>query len=209
MVEHRASSIGLTVTALLFAATAHAQNAPAAPANGCAQPLQPACLSIKVEPTLERPADSQPDDVSGTFTLFRNVKGLGLFQSDIARSTMSFGPAWRMKVGVRYNAPGGVQFSASAIARRGVSLPLAMMQPLGSDLELPDASHPSLSFGPAPIQWDTELRVRKTFIASDAFDIAGIVEAINLLNLNGGAEPTEKTPMLTSPTIRAGVLLGF
>lgn len=114
-----------------------------------------------------------------------------------------------MKVGIRYNAPGGVQFTASAVARRGYTLPIAMTQPLGSDVELPDHSHPSLLFGAAPIQWDTELRVRKTFLSSDAFDLDGVFEAFNLLNLNRGAEQTEKTPVMTSPTIRAGVFLGF
>ena len=83
------------------------------------------------------------------------------------------------------------------------------MQPLGSDVQLPDHSHPSLLFGAAPILWDTELRVRKTFIASDTLDLGGVVEAFNLLNLNRGAEQTEKTPALTSPTIRGGVLVGF
>ena len=209
MVDSRASSIAFAVTTLLFAAIAHAQSAPAAPASGCAESLQPSCLSITTEPKLERPADSQSGNAPGTFTLFGNVKGLALFQSDIVGTTTSFGPTWRMKVGIRYDTPGGVQFSAGAIVRRGYSLPIAMMQPLGSDVELPDYSHPSLLFGAAPIQWDTELRIRKTFISSDALDLAGVAEAINLLNLNRGAEQTEKTPVLTSPTIRAGVLLGF
>jgi len=212
MVDNRASSIAFVVTTLLFAATAHAQSAPAAPAapaNGCAESLRPSCLSIATEPKLERPADSARDNAPGTFPLFGNVKGLAVFQSDIARTTTSFGPTWRMKVGIRYDAPGGVQFTASAIARRGYGLPLAMVQPLGSDLQLADHGQPSLLFADAPIQWDTELRIRKAFISSDTLDLAAVAEAINLLNLNGGGNQTEKTPVVTSPTIRAGVLLGF
>jgi hypothetical protein len=209
MVDNRASSIALAVTALLFAATAHAQRVPAAPANGCAESLQPSCVSVTSEPTLERPPDSRGGEASGTFTLFEHVKGLGLFQRDIAGTTTSFGPTWGMKVGVRYDAPGGVQFTASVIARRGYSLPIAMMQPLGSDVLVTDSSHPSLLFGAAPIQWDTELRIRKTFMSSDTLDLAGVAEAFNLLNVNRGAEQTEKTPALTSPTIRGGVLVGF
>jgi hypothetical protein len=209
MVYATPSSIALAVSTLLFAATAHAQGAPAAPANGCAESLQPACLSVTTEPKLERPADSQGGNAAGTFTLFGNVKGLALFQTDIGGTTTSFGPSWGMKIGVRYDAPGGVQFTASAIARRGYSFPIAMMQPLGSDVQLPDHSHPALLFGAAPIQWDTELRVRKTFLSSDALDVTGVVEAFNLLKLNRGAEQTEKTPVVTAPTIRGGVLLGF
>ena len=83
------------------------------------------------------------------------------------------------------------------------------MQPLGSDVQVPDSSHPALLFGPVPIQWDTELRVRKTFIASDALDLAAIIEAINLVNVHRGQEQSERSPMLTSPTIRAGVFVGF
>jgi hypothetical protein len=209
MVDNRASSIAFAVTALLFAASAHAQSVPVPPANGCAESLRPSCLTVTTEPTLERPPDASDGSATGTFTLFGNVTGLALFQNDVARTTTSFGPAWRMKVGVRYDARGGLQFTASAIARRGYSLPVAMMQPLGSDVQLPDHSHPSLLFGAAPILWDTELRIRKTFIASDTLDLDGVVEAFNLLNLNRGAEPTEKTPALTSPTIRGGVLVGF
>lgn len=209
MIDRSASSIALVVTTLLFGATAQAQSVPATPANGCAQSLQPSCVSITAEPTLERPAGSPDARTPGTITLFGNVKGLALFQGDLAETTPSFGPAWRMKVGVRYDAPGGVQSTASAIARRGYVLPLAMVEPLGSDVQLPDYSHPSLLFGGAAIHWDTELRVRKTFIASDALDLAAVVEAINLLKLSGGADQTEKAPALTSPTIRAGVFVAF
>jgi len=208
VVENRALSIALAITILLFAVSGRAQNGPPAPANGCSESLQTPCLSITTLPTLERPADSQSGVTSGTFTLFGNVNGLAAPQTDIAGTTTSFGPVWRMKIGVRYNAPGGVQFTASAIARRGYSLPIAMMQPIGSDVQLTDYSHPSLLFGGAAILWDTELRVRKTLIATDAMDLDAVAEAFNLLNLNRGAE-TEKTPKLTSPTIRAGVFLGF
>jgi hypothetical protein len=207
VVENRALSIALVVTILLFAVSAHAQSGPPA-ADGGSESLQTSCLSIAIVPKLERPTDSPSGVTPGTFTLFGNVNGLASPQTDIAGTTASFGPVWRMKVGIRFDAPGGVQFTASAIARRGYSLPIAMMQPLGSDVQLTDSSHPSLLFGAAPILWDTELRIRKTFISTDALDLDGVAEAFNLLNLNRGAE-TEKTPVLTSPTIRAGVFLGF
>jgi hypothetical protein len=209
---NRASSKALIVTTLLFGAVVHAQDAPApvAPAApGCKDSNQPACLSIATEPNLELPAKKRTDDPSSAFRLFGNVKGFGLFETDIARTTWSFGQTWQLKTGIRYEAPGGVQFSASVIGRRGYSLPIAMMQPLGSDVQVTDPSNTSLLFGAAPIQWDTELRVRKTFISSDAMDLAGIAEVFNLVNVNRGVQQTEKTPLLISPTIRAGVLVGF
>jgi hypothetical protein len=222
MVENRASSMALVVTALLFAASAHAQSGPAsatAATNGCTADSSPTpCLSIPTGLTLTLPADTPSGDASGTFPLFGNVKGLGLFgnvkglalsQTDITRTTSSFGPTWRLKTGVRYEAPGGLQFSASAITRRGYSLPIAMVQPLGSDVQLPDSGNASLQSGAAPIRWDTELRIRKALISSEALDLAVVGEVFNLLNLNREAEPTTTTPVLTSPTIRAGVLLGF
>ena len=208
MVENRPLSIALAVTILLFAVSARAQSGPPAAANGCSESLQTPCLSITTLPKLERPADSRSGVTSSTLTLFGKVDGLALPQTDISGTTTSFGPTWRMKIGIRFDAPGGVQFTASAVARRGYSLPLAMMQPLGSDVQLIDTSNPSLLFGGAAILWDTELRVRKTFISTEALDLDVVAEAFNLLNLNRGAE-TEKTPVLTSPTIRAGVFLGF
>jgi hypothetical protein len=213
MVAHRASSITLVVTALVFTPSAHAQSgaaSAASAASGCAvESSQPPCLSISTGPNLELPTDARTGDASGTLTLFGNVKGLALSQTDIARTTASFGSTWRLKAGIRYEAPGGVQFAASAIARRGYSLPIAMVQPLGSDVQLTDYSNASLRSGAAPIHWDTELRIRKTLISSDALDLAVVGEAFNLLNLNRGAEPTAETPVLTSPTVRGGVLLGF
>jgi hypothetical protein len=201
-------SIALAVTILRFAVGAHAQSGPPAAATGCSESLQTPCLSITAVPKLERPTESRSGVTSGTFTLFGKVDGLALPQTDIAGTTTSFGPTWRMKIGIRLDGPGGVQFTASAIGRRGYSLPIAMMQPLGSDVQLTDSSHPSLLFGAAPIHWDTELRLRKNVISTDALDLDVVAEAFNLLNLNRGAE-TEKTPVLTSPTIRTGVLLGF
>jgi hypothetical protein len=85
----------------------------------------------------------------------------------------------------------------------------AGVQPLGSDVQLTDYSNASLESGAAPIHWDTELRIRKTLISSDDLDLTVVGEAFNLLNMNRGAKPTAKTPVLTSPTVRAGVLLGF
>ena len=213
MVANRAASIALAVTVLLFAVSAHAQSglaSAAAAANGCAaEPSQPPCLSISTGPNLELPTDARSGDASGTFTLFENVKALALSQTDIARTTASFGSTWRLKTGIRYEALFGVQLTASVITRRGYSLPTAMVQTLGSDAQLIDHSNASLQAGAAPIHWDTELRIRKTLISSDLLDLAVVSEAFNLLNLNHGAAPTATTPVLISPTVRTGVLLGF
>jgi hypothetical protein len=202
------------ITALLFATGAQGQSGPAPPAaaaSGCpAQPNQSSCLSIASLPALEFPADLRIGDAPGTFTLFGNVKGVALVQSDISRTTSSVGPTWRVKTGILYQAPGGVQFTASAIARRGNHLPITMVQPLGSDVQSADYSSAFLQSGATRIQWDTELRIRKALFSSDVLDLAVVGEAFNLLNLNPAPDPAAKTPAVTSsPTVRGGVLLGF
>jgi hypothetical protein len=212
MFAHGASIVP-AVAALLFAASAWAQNPPAAPpalASDCvAESRQPPCLSIPTGPTLERPTDARSGDAAGTFTLFGRVKGFALWQTDTARTTVSFGPTWRLKTGIRFDAPGDVQFSASVSARRGYSLPIAMGQPLGSDAQSIEQDNLPVQSSAAPIHWDTELRIRKKLISSEPLDLSVVGEAFNLLNLNRKSEPTATTPVLTSPTVRAGVLLGF
>jgi hypothetical protein len=207
-----ASSIVFAITTLVFAARIQAQReAVPAPAAGCTpQSGQLSCLSIANPPAVEFPAPLRGIDTPGSFTLFGPVKGFALVQTDLARTTSSFGPTWRVKAGLRYETPGGVQFSASASARRGYSLPIAMLQPLGSDVPLPDYSSLFLQSGASQIHWDTELRVRKALISSDALDLAVIGEAFNLVNVNPKPDPAAKGPVVTSsPTVRGGLLLGF
>jgi hypothetical protein len=144
-----------------------------------------------------------------TVPLFRTTSGLVVLQPDIARSTASFGPTWRLQTGVLSRLPGGVQFTASVVGRRGYGLPVAMVQPLGSDVPLPDSSNAALELGMAPVHWDTELRIRKTLMSSHGLELSLVGEAFNLLDVNHGVTPTPVTPVLTSPTVRGGVALGF
>ena len=198
----------IAVAALVATASAHAQSGPV-PAGCTADPRQPSCAAISTGPGTDRPAPLGGDAV-GTFTIFGKVKGFTFSQADIARTTTSLGSTWRLKGGLSVEAPGGVFFSASTIARRGSTLPIAMAQPLGSDVQLAEGNA-ALQPGTAPIQWDTELRIRKMLLTSDALDVGVVGEAFNLFNLNGATDPraSATAPMLTSPTVRAGVFLGF
>jgi hypothetical protein len=142
------------------------------------------------------------------FQLFRGLAVITQSQADITTSTASFGSTWRLKTGIRYEARGGVRLSASVIARRGYSLPAAMAQPIGGDAQMIDNRNSSLEFGWAPVQWDTELRIRKMLKTSGRVDVAVVGEALNLLKMNG-SDPTPRAPALTSRTVRVGVVLGF
>ena len=212
MVAHRAFTMALAGTALLVA-SAHAQDAPGSAgqvANGCAtESGKPPCVTLSTERNLELPRDRRSGDASGKFTLFGNFKGLALSQTDIARTTASFGTTWRLKTGIRYEAAGGVQLSASAIVRHGYARPVAMVQPLGSDVQLPELGNASLEFNSAPTHWDTELRIRKTLTSKGPVDVAVVGEAINLLNLTNDSGATAPASMLTSRTFRVGIVLGF
>jgi hypothetical protein len=220
--------IGKRVLWLAFIITAlpvsraQAQNAPLPAGSligGCAtESAQSSCVTLGTEPTVESPADRDSRDSPGEVTLFRNLKGVAQPQTDIARTTASFGATWRIKTGLRYDAPGGLQFSASTIARRGYALPLAMVQTPGSDVQLPEVNNAALELGSAPTQWDTELRVRKTLSSKGPVHVAIVGEAFNLLNLNHESAATPgPTPsvapapaaMLTSPTFRVALVLSF
>jgi hypothetical protein len=165
--------------------------------------------TIKAEPAPPTARDESRFEVPGTFRLFGNLYATGQSQVDVTRSPIDFGPAWRLKSGISYTTFGGVQLSASVIARRGYSLPIAMAQPLGSDLQIFDPRNSSSEFGWRAIQWDTELRVRKTLTTSGLFDVTLVGEAFNLFNLHSPDDNTARAPTLTSPTVRAGAVLGF
>ena len=205
--------IGLSVIVLLVAHRAQAQvgsGSSATAASSCVSHSgQPPCLAVTPGTPVGLERDVRNSAATETRTPFGNVTGLALWQADTARTTATVGPTWRLKAGVFYRLPGSVQFSASVVARRGYGLPLYMVQPLGSDVQMPEGGDASIESGSAPIRWETELRLRKTLMSSDALDLALVGEAFNLLNLNGGAKPTPETPVPASPTIRVGVFAGF
>jgi len=211
MVANKALALVLVGTALL-AGSARAQDVPASPgpvASGCAEESsKPPCLTLSTGRNLEWPAVTTSGDSPGGFRLFGNVKGVAVSQTDIARTTASFGSTWRLKTGIGYDV-GGLQLTASTIVRRGYSLPITMVQPLGSNVQLPEPGNASLEFGAAATHWDTELRIRKTITSKGPVDVAVVGEALNLLNLNHDPAAAPPGSMLTSPTFRAGIVLGF
>src|SRR5262245_40618991 len=87
--------------------------------------------------TRERPDLRTPSETMelGAVSVF----GIKQSPAETGRSVFSFGGIWQLKSGISYRASGGVQVSASAIARRGYSLPITMAQPIGSDVLLSDS----------------------------------------------------------------------
>jgi hypothetical protein len=214
----KSAFITTIVGALLVAASAEAQNAPVATpptspaaANLCkTDPGTPPCATLDTQRTPPPPPPPISSPSPGLFTLFRNVQGLALFQPDITATTPSLGATWRVTTGLRVNAPGGVQISTNAVVRRGYALPVAMVQMLGSDVQLPETGTAAvLEFNAAPTRWDSEIRVSKTITSKGPVDVTIVGEAINLQNSGKAPGATPSETMLNSRTVRAGVVLGF
>jgi hypothetical protein len=189
-------------------------------ARGCASAADKSrCVALDKDRKVELPVEPRGGEPSGEITLFGNLTAIVKPQTDIARETASFGETWRVKTGLRFEAPGGIELTASTSARRGYALPLAMVQAPGSDVQLPEFGNVALEFGSASTHWDTELRVRKTITSKGPVQLSIVGEAFNLLNLNHASDATPPgstrsvstapNEMLTSPTFRVGIVLGF
>ena len=212
MIPTGRSPIALTAAMLLAASTGQAQSGSAppesAPSQCVAEPGHP-CLIIPGGLRLDTPPEPRTGIGTETLTLSERIALFGRSQSDTGTATSNFGPTWRLKSGVRLDLPGRTQVSAGVIMRRGSSLPLAMVQPMGSDVSLPDGSTISLETWSAPIRLDTEFRVRKMLLSSDSLDLSLVGEAYNLFNVSSEDRASPRAPAASSPTIRCGVLAGF
>jgi hypothetical protein len=62
--------------------------------------------------------------------------------------------------------------SASTIVRSGYSLPIAMAQPIGGDLQPLEHRNSAIDFGWRPVLWDTQFQVVERLKTSGAVDVS-------------------------------------
>jgi hypothetical protein len=131
----------------------------------------------------------------------------GGFELSEMRRQAASGPTWQTKTGVSYAGPAGIQVMTSVVARRGYALPLAMVEPVGSDT-ISTNGGPSYLDTRTPVLWDTEVRIRK-HVKTRGVQIDFVGEGLNLLNLNRSSTVSRMSPTLTSRTLRFGIVFGF
>ena len=124
-------------------------------------------------------------------------------------SVIGFGPTWRIKADTSYRAGRGFILSAGVVVRRGDNLPLYMLESLTGDTLSSQSPYQILEFARTPTVFHTDLRIQKNFDPLGPLHVAVVGEAFNLVNVDRRVRPSGEQLLLTSRTLRGGVILGF
>jgi len=144
-----------------------------------------------------------------TFPLSDSLEVHGTVQFDTTTSHAAFGQTWQARAGMTYRVPGGIEFSAGVVGRRGYEVPLFVTEGFGAESVPFVTNSPMLDTTRRPVLWDTVLRVEKQLFTSDLVRVSIVGEAYNLLNINRDQHARPLTETLTSRVGRLGLKFAF
>jgi hypothetical protein len=133
----------------------------------------------------------------------------GSLQFGTTSSHAAFGQTWQTSAGVSYRIPGGIEFTADIVGRRGYEAPLFMTAGAGADSIPFVTNSPMLDTTRRPVLWDTVLRMEKHLATAGRVRVSLVGEAHNLVNMNRDRDAKPLTETLTARVGRLGLKFTF